>query len=111
MPQRPAPTTRPGRSRLYSDLTKIRLSSLVLVTAAVGFLLGAPEAPNWVDSFFTISTAALAGEWSRAGEVLAVIAGSVAWGEFAVLLIGVLLAWIVLPMVAAYLRFRIEADF
>ncbi len=43
-----APTARRSRTSVYMDLTKARLSALVLLTTAVGFVLALPMGVDWM---------------------------------------------------------------
>ena len=49
----------PPTWRDYFDLTKPRIAGLVLVTAAAGFVLGSPGAPDWLELLHTLAGIAL----------------------------------------------------
>jgi len=53
---------------MYAELTKARLSLLVVVTAAVGFLLGSPAGVNWLEMFWQMFLSVIGG---RAGDAMA----------------------------------------
>ena len=81
-----------GRLALYGELTKIRLSLLVLVTTAVGFLLGLPEGVNWLQSVKSILVRVTESDWSGIGVVLQTAFGAIDWLTFAIVLTGTLIA-------------------
>jgi len=77
---------------MYFELTKFRLSGLVVITAAIGYLMGQPDAANLAEAALAIGGALLSGEWSRAGEYFAVSFGAVDWLAFLFVLLGTGLA-------------------
>jgi len=81
-----------SRPALYAELTKARLSLLVLVTAAVGYVMGLPTGVNLIDAGTSLFAAVRAGDWAAAGEIVRFALTAIDWGELCVLLIGVGLA-------------------
>lgn len=82
----------PGRRAMYMELTKARLSGLVLVTTAVGYLLGLPSGVNWLDASREAVIALFTGDWSTLEALGRVSFGSINWLTFAMVLIGAGLA-------------------
>lgn len=77
---------------MYAELTKARLSMLVVVTAAVGFLLGSPQGVNWLETLWQMLLSLLGG---RPGDGLALaLAGlrTIDWVGLLVVVAGVGLA-------------------
>lgn len=77
---------------MYMELTKARLSGLVLVTTAVGYLLGLPNGVNWLDASREAVIALFAADWAALGALANVSFGSINWLVFAVVLLGTGLA-------------------
>lgn len=68
-----AAATRPGLVSSYMQLTKARLSAMVLVTTAVGFVLAAAPGTSWLTLVWTVlGTALAAGAASIFNQVLEV---------------------------------------
>lgn len=88
---RPIHTPR-GRLGAYLVLTKFRLSGLVLVTTAVGYLLAVPLPDSLRALLWTIIRLAWQGEWTLAGSVLTGLNDAFRWSTFAAVLIGTGLA-------------------
>ncbi len=68
-----AAASRPGLWASYMLLTKARLSSMVLVTTAVGFILAGAPATSWLTFIWTVlGTALAAGSASAFNQILEV---------------------------------------
>lgn len=77
---------------MYAELTKLRLTMLVLVTAAVGYMLGLPQGVNWIDATTACAGALLAGDISGAAAIARGALGTVDWLELLIVLAGTGLA-------------------
>lgn len=83
---------RGGRLQQYLELTKFRLSMLVVITTAVGYLLAVPLPAGLPSLVWTTLRLAGAGEWHLAGDLIIQISSHFHWPTFAITIIGTGLA-------------------
>jgi protoheme IX farnesyltransferase len=80
------------RRALYAELTKFRLSMLVVCSAGVGYLVGSPQGVNWLEASWQVLLRVIGGELDEAWDLLMTAFGAVNWPGLATLLAGVGLA-------------------
>lgn len=81
-----------GRLQQYLELTKFRLSMLVVITTAVGYLLAVPLPAGLPSLTWTVIKLCWAGDWAIAGDMIAQLSGHFGWWTFVITVIGTGLA-------------------
>ncbi len=89
---KPREVRRTHRRAMYAELTKARLSMLVVITAGVGYILGAPEGVNFVDLLWQMWARVAAGEAREAMALATAAIGAFDWLEFFIVIAAVGLA-------------------